>query len=150
MMKKRDFNGLATQKVLEANILNLITVYTRDTDLTEEQFAAYAVGDVIREPYIVDVTYRTKGMYGNTRYAIFSNTAQDMNLLEKGPTWGLYSIKAGSRFKVLNKMTHENKNLIVLLHLPDAQEIWTKFVDSCPVKPDDYLLRYLQSSFLES
>lgn len=150
MMKKQDFNELAAKKVLEANVLNLITVYTRDTDLNEEQFAAYTVGDVIREPYIVDVTYRTKGMYGNTRYAIFSNIAQDMNLLEKAPTWGLYSIKGGSRFKVINKMTHEDKNLIVLLQLPDTEEIWTKFVDACPVKPDDYLLKAVQSSFLEN
>ena len=139
-MLSNNHNGAAENKVLAANVLNLMTVYTRDSDLSPEQLAAYKPGLLLKEEYFVDVTYRSRGLLGNTRYAIFSNSAEDIQHFEKGITWGLFTIKENSYFKVLDVIRHKDKNLILLMHLPEKEKIWEKFINDCPVKPEAFLI----------
>ena len=43
-------------------------------------------------------------------------------------------------FGKMDVIRHKDKNLILLMHLPEKEKIWEKFINDCPVKPEAFLI----------
>lgn len=95
-----------------------ITLLIRDTNLGNLG-SKYKVGIILKELGFTDASLRRGGMVTTHRLVILSNHYADMQAYEHDTHWGLCVIDSGSRFKVLDTYTIENKTQIILLHLPE-------------------------------
>ncbi len=96
-----------------------LTMYVRDTNLSDEISKKYKKGLILREKAICDASSRVMGMVTTHRYGILSNHMADLSEHEHGANWGLHVAKSDARFKVLENYEYKGKTLILLLHLPD-------------------------------
>ncbi len=95
-----------------------IAFFHRDTDLTDKQFSAYKIGQILQERGFVDSSHRGGGIIQNHRFLIVSSFAKDISMFEHGTNWGLMLILNDSFFKVLDIFDYQNKKQITLLHIP--------------------------------
>ena len=112
-----------------------LTMYVRDTNLSNEISKKYKPGLILLEKAFCDASNRVMGMVTTHRYGILSNHMADLSQFDHGPNWGLHVSKSGSRFKVLENYECKGKTLILLLHLPD-DETW-KLFEKIKINIDD-------------
>lgn len=105
-----------------------LTLYYRDTDLTEKLISKYYPGQILHERGFTDMTYKGGGLSGNTRYLIASANGKDISALSPDmKDYGHILLTAGSYFKVLDISEAENKTQIFLLEIPsDTIDFFTR------------------------
>lgn len=96
--------------------------YVRDVNLAPEIAGKYEAGQILTEKAFVDASSRIGGMVTSHRYLILSGYMADFSPFEEKTNWGLHVAKNGSKFKVLDVFTVEDKIQILLLQLPEAFE----------------------------
>ncbi|GHT35463.1 hypothetical protein FACS189427_04800 [Planctomycetales bacterium] len=113
-------------KLIEQVINRLLPglqMFARDVNLSKEIAAKYETGLIIREKGFTDATSRIGGMTTTHRFGIMSNHFANFSELDQGCNRGLSVAPAGSHFLVIGQHVHNNKTLILLLHLPN-DETW--------------------------
>ncbi len=133
------------QRVFDKTLAGL-RLFVRDVDLTEEQAAQYAVGDIIFERGYTEATGLIGGIPTSHRFAILSNHMTDISTMSSSDevrSWGLFVARPGSRFKVLDISECRGKTQILLLHLPD-DENWRLFSGVSYEIESEYVKRSLE------
>lgn len=95
------------------------TLYYRDCNLENKVLELYKEGQILRNGYFLDVSYKGGGTDKNTRFIIASSKAA--KLYEINPDvekYGHCCINANSYFKILNIYKLKDKTQIFLLHIP--------------------------------
>lgn len=123
----------AEYRVVES-VLSSASRYVRDANLKDEIAGKYKAGQIITEKAFVDASNRIGGMVTSHRYLILSGYMADFSPFEDKTNWGLHVAKNGSKFKVLDIFTVEDKTQILLLQLPDAFE--SAFVNRTDVEEE--------------
>ncbi|MBK8193173.1 MAG: hypothetical protein IPK76_08170 [Lewinellaceae bacterium] len=96
-----------------------LTLFYRDTNLTDQQASAYKKNMILQELGFTDASYRGGGLATRHRFLIASARAKDASMFEQGTNWGLVILNSGSFFKVLDVYTVGDKTQITLLHIPE-------------------------------
>lgn len=118
--------ALMPTKELEEKAYKGLKAYVRDVNMPESFEEKYFKGLLVREPDVTEASGRIAGMVTDHRFVILSNHMEKSTDPEDAEL-GVFVAQPGARFKVLGRCTHEGKTAIVLLHLPDEQEFWSKF-----------------------
>ena len=118
--------ALMPTKELEEAAYKGLKAYVRDVNMPESFEEKYFKGQLLREPDVTEASGRIGGMVTDHRFVILSNHMEKSTAPED-EALGVFIALPGARFKVLGRCSHEGKTAIVLLHLPDAQEHWSKF-----------------------
>lgn len=95
------------------------TLYYRDCNLKNNVLNQFKEGQILRNGYFLDVSWKGGGIVTNTRFIIASSKAA--KLYEINPDvekYGHCCINANSYFKVLNIYQLKDKTQIFLLHIP--------------------------------
>jgi len=102
-----------------------ICIYYRDTTLGEDLIAKYHTGQVLQHNGIVDMTNKSTGLNGNTRYLIASVKAKDVSLVNPAAThFGHFvlsdetlALTGSVFFVVLDVYRVGDKTQVTLLHI---------------------------------
>jgi hypothetical protein len=97
-----------------------LTLYYRDTTLSEDLIANYKIGQIIMERGFTDVSYKGGGLKSNFRYLIASAFGKDLSAFN--PTAaevGHIVLTSKAYFKVLDIYRLGNKTQVFLLNIPE-------------------------------
>lgn len=114
----KNFTNEQIEEILNSTFAGLSLFY-RDTNLTEKQLSAYQPGLILQERGFTDASYRGGGLITRHRFLIASARAKNAAMFEHGTNWGLVIMNSGSYFKVLDIYTVGDKTQITLLHIPE-------------------------------
>jgi hypothetical protein len=96
-----------------------LTMYYRDSELSNDIISKYEVGQIFRSQIFVDVSSFAGRLQKKCRYIIASSKAAPLyqfnSEIEK---WKLHVINANSYFKVLDIYKKNGKTQFLLLHIP--------------------------------
>ena len=95
------------------------TLYYKDCNLDNSVINKFQEGQILRNGYFLDVSWKGAGLDKNTRFIIASSKAA--KLYEINPDvekFGHCCINANSYFKVMNIYQLKDKTQIFLLHIP--------------------------------
>jgi len=95
------------------------TLYYKDCELGSSVVQQFKEGQILRNGYFLDVSWKGAGLNKNTRFIIASSKAA--KLYEINPDvekYGHCCINANSYFKVMNVYKLKGKTQIFLLHIP--------------------------------
>lgn len=121
-----NFTNEQIEEVMNSTFAGLSLFY-RDTNLTEQQLAVYQTGMILQEKGFTDASYRGGGLATKHRFLIASARAKNAAMFEHGTNWGLVIMNSGSFFKVLDIYTVQDKTQITLLHIPEeGVELFSK------------------------
>ena len=96
-----------------------MTMYYRDTNLTQEIIAKYEVRKIFRSKTFVDVSNYAGKPTTNCRFIFASSKAAPLFRINPATEkWGLHSINCNSYFKVLDVYKKEGVTQIFLIHIP--------------------------------
>jgi hypothetical protein len=96
-----------------------MTMYYRDTNLTQEIIAKYEVRKIFRSKTFVDVSNFAGKPTTNCRFIFASSKAAPLFRINPATEkWGLHSINCNSYFKVLDVYKKEGVTQIFLIHIP--------------------------------
>lgn len=118
--KYMDFNYTNEQinEILDWTLPGL-TMYYRDSNLSDDIISKYEVGQILRSNLFVDVSDFAGKLTKNCRFIIATNKAAP--LFEINPDtfkWKLHTINANSYFKILDIYKKDEKIQFFLLHIP--------------------------------
>lgn len=114
----KDLTNEQIEEIMNSTFAGL-TLFYRDTHLTDQQLAAYRPGMIVQERGFTDASYRGGGMITTHRFLIASAHAKNASMFEHGTNWGLVILNSGSFFKVPDIYTLSDKTQITLLHIPE-------------------------------
>lgn len=96
-----------------------LTMYYRDSNLTESEIEKYSVGQIFRSQTFVDVSGLAGKLTKNCRFIFASSKAAPLYQMNPNTEkWKLHAINANSYFKVLDIYKKGDKTQVFLLHLP--------------------------------
>lgn len=96
-----------------------LTLFYRDTTLTEELISKYKVGQILTERGFTDISYRGGGLTTNLRYLIASANAKDLSAVNPDSRkFGHVLLLSNAFFKVLDIYKIGDKTQIFLLEIP--------------------------------
>lgn len=96
-----------------------LTMYYRDSNLTENEIEKYSVGQIFRSQTFVDVSGIAGKLTKNCRFIFASSKAAPLYQMNPNTEkWKLHTINANSYFKVLDIYKKGDKTQVFLLHLP--------------------------------
>jgi hypothetical protein len=96
-----------------------LTLFYRDTTLSENLISKYQVGQILNERGFTDMSFRGGGLATNFRYLIASANAKDLSALNPdGNQVGHVVLTSDTFFKVLDIYKIEEKTQIFLLEIP--------------------------------
>lgn len=96
-----------------------LTMYYRDTQLSQEAISQYTQGDILRSQAFVDVSNFAGKPTKNCRYIIASSKAAPLYQVSQSMArWKLHVINYNSYLKVLDVYPYETLTQIFLMHIP--------------------------------
>jgi hypothetical protein len=96
-----------------------LTLYYRDTALSENFISKYQVGQILTERRFTDMTYKGGGLSTNFRYLIASANGKDLSTFNPNtPQFGHIVLTSNAFFKVLDIYKICNKTQVFLLEIP--------------------------------
>ncbi len=108
-----------------------LTLYYRDTDLSQEIIKQYKKGSVLLEPAFTDCSYLGGYPTGNIRFLIASSKAADIGKVQpEVMKYGMMVLNAGAFFKVLDLYEIDGCTQILLLHIPSHTVDFFKITNS--------------------
>ena len=112
-------------------------ILVRDCNLSKDIFNKYEINKVFLEKIYVDCTTKKGKLEKDTRYYIISNNCFDFSLFEDNTSYGWRIIKRNSCFKILYKATIDNKQIVILLHIPNKH---AKILENVRINLDDDII----------
>lgn len=99
--------------------LSGLTMYYRDSQLSESELQKYSVGQIFRSQTFVDVSNFAGKPTKNSRFIFATNKAAPLYQINPDTEkWKLHTINANSYFKVLDVYKKGDKTQLFLLHIP--------------------------------
>lgn len=99
--------------------LSGLTMYYRDSELTEHEIRKYEVGQIFRSQTFVDVSNFAGKLTKNCRFIFATGKAAPLYQINPDTEkWKLHTINANSYFKVLDIYKKDDKIQFFLLHIP--------------------------------
>ncbi|KUG25288.1 hypothetical protein ASZ90_004893 [hydrocarbon metagenome] len=96
-----------------------LTLFYRDTTLSEDLVSKYKVGQILTERGSTDMTYKGGGLVTNCRYLIASANAKELSAFNPdSEQLGHVLLGSNAFFKVLDIYKIGNKTQIFLLEIP--------------------------------
>ncbi len=96
-----------------------MTMYYRDSNLSQEVIDRYEVKKIFRSQTFVDVSNYAGKPTTNCRFIFASSKAAPLYKINPATEkWGLHSINCNSYFKILDVYKKENVTQIFLIHIP--------------------------------
>lgn len=96
-----------------------LTLFYRDTTLSENLVSKYFVGQILTERGFTDMSYKGGGLTTNFRYLIASANAKDLSAFNPDSAkFGHVLLPSNAFFKVLDIYKIDNKTQIFLLEIP--------------------------------
>jgi hypothetical protein len=95
-----------------------LTLFYRDTTLSETLISKYHVGQILAERGFTDMSYKGGGLATNFRYLIASAHAKDISAISALSNVGHVLLTSNSFFKVLDIYRIGNKTQVFLLEIP--------------------------------
>lgn len=96
-----------------------LTLFYRDTTLSEDLISKYKVGQILTERGFTDISYKGGGLTTNLRYLIASANAKDLSALNPDSgKFGHVLLSSNAFFKVLDIYKIGDKTQIFLLEIP--------------------------------
>jgi hypothetical protein len=97
-----------------------LTLYYRDTTLSEDIANKYYKGQILLERAFADMSAAGRGWTGNFRYLIASAFGINIAKIDPAATkFGMAIINRNSYFKVLDIIKHEQNTQVLLLNIPE-------------------------------
>ncbi len=112
-----DINNVPFDEIYNQTFSGL-TLYYRDTTLSEDLISKYEVGQILMERGLVDMSFKGGGLETNLRYLIASSNATDLSFFPESEKLGHALLPAKSFFKVLDIYKIGDKTQIFLLQIP--------------------------------
>jgi hypothetical protein len=110
--------NFSTDEILEWTFPG-ISILVRDCDISPQLLSLYYIGQIIRSDIFVESSHTLCKQLKNTRFLILSSKSADLYQFQNGKIkYPLDSININSYFKVLDICNINNKNQIILLHIP--------------------------------
>ncbi|MGO4773910.1 hypothetical protein ACEN2I_19910 [Flavobacterium sp. W22_SRS_FK3] len=98
-----------------------LTLFYRDTTLSENLISKYQVGQILTERGFTDMTFKGGGLATNFRYLIASANGKDLSAFNpNSEKFGHIVLKSNAFFKVLDIYKIGNKTQIFLLEIPET------------------------------
>ena len=98
-----------------------LTLFYRDTTLSENLISKYSVGQILTERGFTDMSYKGGGLTTNFRYLIASANAKDLSAFNPDSAkFGHVLLSSNAFFKVLDIYTIGEKTQIFLLEIPET------------------------------
>lgn len=99
--------------------LSGLTMYYRDSQLSENEIQKYEVGQIFRSQTFVDVSNFAGKLTKNSRFIFATNKAAPLYQVNPDTEkWKLHTINSNSYFKVLDIYKKGEKTQFFLLHIP--------------------------------
>jgi hypothetical protein len=98
-----------------------VTVFFRDTNLSNENLKKYAKGIILREPTFCDTTFKFGGLLGYHRYLFYGSNARCIDEYSVHPEWGLCIWQRDTLFKVADNYTVGEYSQIFLVEILKAE-----------------------------
>lgn len=96
-----------------------LTLFYRDTTLSENLISTYKVGQILNERGFTDMSYKGGGLTTNFRYLIASANAKDLSAFNPDSAiFGHVLLASNAFFKVLDIYRIEGKTQVFLLEIP--------------------------------
>lgn len=99
--------------------LNNLSLFYRDTTLSEDLISKYKTGQILTERGFTDMSTLGGGLAGNLRYLIASAHAKDISSLNTDTHQGHVMLHSGAFFKVLDIYKVGDQTQIFLLEIPE-------------------------------
>ncbi len=100
-------------------IFDGLTIFYRDTMLSENLISKYSVGQILTELGFIDMSYRGGGLTTNFRYLIASFNAKDLSAFNpESAKFGHAILSPNVFFKVLDIYKIGDKTQVFLLEIP--------------------------------
>jgi len=98
-----------------------LTLFYRDTTLSEDLISLYKVGQILTERGFTDMSYKGGGLAANLRYLIASAHGKDISAISPdSATFGHVVLPSNAWFKVLDIYKIGDKTQIFLLEIPQS------------------------------
>ncbi|WP_298518113.1 hypothetical protein [uncultured Kordia sp.] len=123
------------------------TLYYRDCELKSSVTERYKEGQILRNGFFLDVSWKGAGLDKNTRFIVASSKAAKLYKVNPDvEKYGHCCINANSYFKVLNIYKLNGKTQIFLLHIPaTGVDFFSKVISNI----DDQFIERAKKSFDE-
>jgi len=122
-----------------------LTLFYRDTTLSENLISKYHVGQILTERGFTDMSYKGGGLATNFRYLIASAHAKDLSAFHpNAKKFGLVLLTSDSFFKVLDIYRIANKTQVFLLEIPATA---ADFFASATSNIEDSIIKKARESF---
>jgi hypothetical protein len=96
-----------------------LTLFYRDTTLSENLISKYKVGQILTERGFTDMTYKGGGLSTNFRYLIASANGKDLSAINPNSAqFGHILLASNAFFKVLDIYKIGDKTQVFLLEIP--------------------------------
>ena len=96
-----------------------LTLFYRDTTLSEKLISKYSVGQILTERGFTDISYKGGGLTTNFRYLIASANAKDLSAFNPdNAKFGHVLLSSNAFFKVLDIYKIGEKTQIFILEIP--------------------------------
>jgi hypothetical protein len=98
-----------------------LTLFHRDTNLSEFLISKYEVGQILNERGFTDMSHKGGGLATNFRYLIASANGKDVSsIMPDTAKFGHIMLKSNAFFKVLDIYKIGEKTQIFLLEIPET------------------------------
>lgn len=98
-----------------------LTLFYRDTTLSENLISKYSVGQILTERGFTDMSYKGGGLTTNFRYLIASANAKDLSAFNPDSAkFGHVLLSSNAFFKVLDIYKIGDKTQVFLLEIPET------------------------------
>lgn len=98
-----------------------LTLFYRDTILSENLISKYQVGQILNERGFTDMTFKGGGLATNFRYLIASANGKDVSsIMPDTVNFGHIMLKSNTFFKVLDIYKIGSKTQVFLLEIPET------------------------------
>jgi hypothetical protein len=124
-----------------------LTLFYRDTNLSEKLISNYKVGQIIMERGFTDMTYIGGGLSSNFRYLIASSSGKDLSAFNPDSAkTGHILLSSNAYFKILDIKKIENKTQIFLLNIPEKS---IEFFKSATSNIEEDITEKARQSFID-
>ena len=124
-----------------------LTLFYRDTNLSEKLISNYKVGQIIMERGFTDMTYIGGGLSSNLRYLIASSNGKNLSAFNPDSAkTGHILLSSNSYFKILDIQKIENKTQIFLLNIPENS---IEYFKSATSNIEDEITEKAKQSFID-
>ena len=122
-----------------------LTLFYRDTTLSENLISKYHVGQILTERGFTDMTFKGGGLATNFRYLIASANGKDLSAINPNSAqFGHILLSSNAFFKVLDIYKIGKKTQVFLLEIPETT---LDFFSSATSNIEDDITKKARESF---